>query len=137
MPPKSPERALRKVLFVDAATCLGCGLLMSLASAPLAGLTGLPPGLLTYAGLSLLPIALLMALVGARATRSLPLVGAVIGGNALWTLASFGLLLSGAVSPNALGITFVVAQALVVLVLTVLESRAAATIFQSAPLRTA
>jgi hypothetical protein len=134
---KSPERALRNVLFVDAATCVGCGLLMSLASAPVADLTALPAGLLTYAGISLLPIALFMVLVGARRTRSPTWVGAVIAGNALWTLASFGLLLSGMVAPNALGVAFVVAQALVVAVLTVLESRLAAATLPSPVLRTA
>jgi hypothetical protein len=38
----------------------------------------------------------------------------VIGCNALWTAASFALLASGAVAPNALGVAFVVGQALAV-----------------------
>jgi hypothetical protein len=44
-------------------------------------------------------------------------VRAVVVVNAVWALDSVALLLSGWVAPNALGYTFVVAQALVVLVL--------------------
>ncbi len=47
---------LRKILFLDALTCLSCGALMSLASGPLAALLSLPASLLRYAGLSLFPI---------------------------------------------------------------------------------
>jgi len=36
----------------------------------------------------------------------------VIVGNAAWTLGSFALLFSGAVSPNLLGHVFIVAQAI-------------------------
>ena len=113
---------LRRILFLDALTCLGCGALMSLASGPLGTLLSLPAGLLLYAGLSLLPIAAFMGFVGARATQSALAVWLVVLGNALWVFASIGLLVSDAVSPNLLGKLFIGGQAAVVLLLTVLEA---------------
>lgn len=113
---------LRRILFLDALTCLGCGALMSLASGPLGTFLSLPVGLLRYAGLSLFPVAAFMAFVGARATQSAPAVWVVVLGNALWVLASFGLLISNVVSPNLLGKLFIGGQAAVVLLLTVLEA---------------
>lgn len=118
--------ALRTVLYLDAATCLACGALMTLGASPLAALTHLPAGLLLGAGASLFPIAAFMAFVGARATRSLPALAAVIGGNVLWALASVWLVFGGAVAPNTFGTVFVLGQAAVVAALTVLEIRGAA-----------
>ena len=113
---------LRKILFIDALTCLSCGALMSLACGPLAVLLSLPSSLLLYAGLSLFPIAAYMAFVGVRATHSAPAVWLVVLGNGVWVLASIGLLVGSAVAPNLLGKLFIGAQAAVVLVLAVLEA---------------
>jgi hypothetical protein len=110
---------LRRVLALDAATCVGMGLLLLAATAPLATLLALPSALLFWAGLLLFPSAALMA---AAAARPLPaLVWTVIIGNAAWVLASLGVL--GVLAPNAFGIAFVLGQAAVVLVLMVLERR--------------
>ena len=119
------DRFLRNVLFIDAATCTGCGLLMVLAARPFAQLTNLPPALLLDAGLSLFPIAGLFAWVGAKASDSAAALTAVIGGNLAWAAASFWLLLGRAIAPNALGQAFIAAQALVVLALTACEVRGA------------
>ena len=75
------DRFLRNVLFLDAATCTGCGLSMVLAARPFGQLANLPPELLLYAGLSLLPIAGFFAWVGAKALDSAAALSAVIGGN--------------------------------------------------------
>ncbi|HEX6246036.1 MAG TPA: hypothetical protein VFZ61_34165, partial [Polyangiales bacterium] len=65
---------LRKILFIDAFTCFATGVLMAGGSEFVAGLTHIPAELLRYAGLSLFPIAALMAYVGKRASDSAPLV---------------------------------------------------------------
>ena len=112
---------LRRVVLVDAATCVAMGLLLSLAANMLAPLLELPVLLLEYAGLSLLPIAAFMAWV---ATRSdLPRLGVwmVIAGNAAWVAGSILLLVGDWVSPNMLGYGFVVAQATTVVLLAALE----------------
>jgi hypothetical protein len=119
------DRFLRNVLWIDAATCFACGLFMMVASRPFGQLAHLPPALLGYAGLLLLPIAAFMTWVGARASRSLAAVTTVIAGNLGWSVASMWLLLSGAIAPTALGDLFIAAQALVVLVLTACEIRGA------------
>jgi hypothetical protein len=119
------DRFLRNVLFLDAATCTGCGLLMVLGTRPFGQLASLPPELLLYAGLALFPIAGFFAWVGAKALHSPAALSAVIGGNLAWAAASFWLLLGGAIAPNALGQGFIAAQAVVVLALTACEVRGA------------
>jgi hypothetical protein len=113
---------LRRLLALDAATCLAMGLLMTAAAAPLGGLLGLPPSLLTGAGVVLLPCAALMAATAWARQPPPALVWLVIGGNALWVLASLLVLLLFA--PTPLGIGFVLVQATVVAVLLALERRA-------------
>lgn len=113
---------LRKILFIDAFTCFATGALMAGASDALAALTHIPAGLLLYAGLSLFPIAALMAFVGKRASDRAALVWLLVVGNALWVAGSVWLLLGGAIAPNGLGKAFLALQAVVVLVLTVLEA---------------
>lgn len=116
--------SLRAVLVLDAATCLLMGVLLVAAAGPLAALLGLPQALLFWAGIVLFPSAALMAAT-AVTRRPLPgLVWLVIVGNAAWVLASLGVLM--VFEPNALGIAFVLVQAVVVLVLLVLEKRSLA-----------
>jgi len=117
----APERAsfLRRLLLLDAATCLATGALLTLASAPLAGVLGLPAPLLFGAGLALFPCAALM--IAIATPRNLPRAGVwvVILGNAAWVAAS--LLVLALLSPNGLGWAFVIAQAGVVGLLAELE----------------
>lgn len=112
---------LRWVLFADAATCVATGLLLMLGSGVLEQFLGLPSGLLRYAGVSLLPFAALLVYLATRAHLSTPVVWAVIVLNALWTIDSFLLLLTGWVAPTELGYAFVIAQALGVAVFAGLE----------------
>jgi hypothetical protein len=102
---------LRRVLFADAATCVATGLLFVLGSGALESFMGLPAGLTRYAGLSLLPFAALLVYLATRESPSPPLVWAVIALNALWTVDSFLLLLTGWVTPTELGYAFIVVQA--------------------------
>lgn len=112
---------LRRVQLFDAATCLGAGLLCTLAAAPLAGLTGLPPGLLRGAGLFLLPFAALV--FWSSLMPAAPVVGAVAAANVLWVLAGVGVLLGAGLPVTPLGYAFVAAQAVVVAVIAGLQFR--------------
>jgi hypothetical protein len=114
-------RFLRSVLLIDAATCVATGLLMTFAAGFLADLTQLPPDLLRSAGLSLFPIAAFIAFVATRAVLPRAGVWLVILGHVAWVGASLGVLLGGAISPNAFGYAFVAFQALAVAVLAELE----------------
>jgi uncharacterized protein YjeT (DUF2065 family) len=77
-------------------------------------LLGLPEALLRETGLFLIAYAALVGWLGTRPSMPKALVVVVITGNAAWTLASIGLLFSGAVTPNLLGEAFVAAQAIAV-----------------------
>ncbi len=111
---------LKQLLVVDALTCLVTGLLLVAASAPLAGLLGLPQNLLFYAGVVLFPCAGLMVMAARK--LSTPLVWLVIAGNVAWAAAS--VVVAFAFEPTALGLAFVLAQAAVVAALGILEWRA-------------
>jgi hypothetical protein len=112
---------LRTVLLLDAATCVASGLVMSLGAGAIASRTGLPPALLAYAGLALLPIAAFMAWVATRTPVPAPGVWIVILGNAAWIAGCLWLMLGGLGGLTALGHAFVGAQALAVAVLAELE----------------
>jgi hypothetical protein len=121
MPVLSFLSSLRALLFADAMTCAAMGALLVSGSGLVAGLTDIPAPLLFYAGLSLLPVAAFMALVALQVPVSGPLAWLVIGGNVLWVAASLLLLVSGWIAPNALGLAFVIAQAVAVAALALLE----------------
>ncbi len=112
---------LRWVLFIDAASCVATGMLAMIGSSALEQFLGLPTELLRYAGFSLLPFAAFLVYLATRATFSRSMVWAVIVLNALWTVDSLLLLLTGWVDPTDLGYVFVVAQALGVAILAGLE----------------
>jgi hypothetical protein len=112
---------LRTVLLADTATCVATGLLMTVGSSLLGGLTHIPAGLLTAAGLSLFPIAAFIAFVALRPDTWPVGVWLVILGNIGWVVGSLYLLVPGTIAPNTLGYAFLIVQALAVAVLTELE----------------
>lgn len=111
---------LRRVLLLDALTCVATGLAMTLGVDLTTQLTALPAGLLTTAGASLFPIALFMAWVATR--KPIPAAGVwlVILGNVGWVFGSLALL-TGWAPFNTLGAGFVTMQALAVAGLAALE----------------
>ena len=121
-PIQTNNAALHNVLLLDAATCIGAGALMAFGSNFVAGLTAIPVPLLYWAGLILFPIAALMAYAGLQATPPRPLVWLIVLGNIGWVAASLGVF--AVIAPNALGYVFILAQAAVVAVLTLLEHSA-------------
>lgn len=112
---------LRRVLAFDALTSAAMGLKLVVGAGLLSPLFGLPEPLLRGAGLVLLPYAAMVALVAMKAPSSSGAVMAIAAINALWVVASLGLLVSGRVSPNILGIAFVTAQAVFVGILAELQ----------------
>ena len=112
---------LRQVLFVDAAVSGAAGVLMAAGAPFLSPLLGLPADLLFWSGLLLFPFVALLIAVARRGKASRLILIDIIGINALWVAASFGLLLSGAAQPTMLGNAFVIAQALAVALLAGLQ----------------
>ena len=115
---------LRTLLTLDAVTCSLMGGLLLAASGPLADLTQIPAGFLSGAGMLLLPVAAFMVAVA----RLRPIPGwaalMVVLGNALWVVASVTLPASGVLAPNLAGWICLLAQAVVVALLAVLEFEA-------------
>ena len=108
---------LRNVLLLDAAASGATAALLIAGAGLLDGLLGLPVALMREAGLILVPYVAFVAWVGTRETIARGAVCAIIAANALWTVASISLLVSGLVAPTVLGYAFVLAQAAVVALL--------------------
>ena len=117
----SQPNFLRAVLLVDAATCVLTGALLTLGAALVAQMTAIPAALLFYAGAVLIPIAAFMALTATRRVIPAPFVWLIIAGNALWVVASGGLMLADWITPNVWGYAFIAAQAVAVAALTAME----------------
>jgi hypothetical protein len=112
---------LRGALLADAIISGAMALLLAIAAAPLADLLALPEPFLRETGLLLIPYALFAGYLGSRARLPAAMAWLVIAGNAVWTLASFALLLGNWLSPNLLGELFIAAQAIAVGVLAELQ----------------
>ena len=112
---------LRAALLADAATCAAMGLLMTLFSTKLGAFLALPSPPLFYAGLSLFPFAGFFLYAATRRKTAAALIWAIVLGNALWTLDSILILLTGWVAPNFFGLSFVLFQAAGVAVFAGLE----------------
>lgn len=117
----SKARFLRRILLADAASCLALGLFMSVGAAALAPLFALSQSILLAAGLALLPVALFIMWAATREIINAKLVWVIVAGNAFWVIESLVLLVEfDGVSP--LGEAFIMAQALAVTVLSILEA---------------
>ncbi len=105
---------LRRVLGLDAAASGAVGLLLTFGSGLLADLLKLNPGVTWPAGLFLIGWALAVAALALQARPARPLVLAVIALNLIWTVESVLSLTLGWLQPNAVGVAFVIAQAVAV-----------------------
>ena len=112
---------LRRALLADGLVGLATGSLLILLNSWYANLLALPADLLFAAGLTLLPLGLLLVWLGSQETISRRLVWVVIAINALWAIDSLVLLFSGWISPNVIGQVFIVTQAALVLLFLELE----------------
>jgi hypothetical protein len=105
---------LRSALVVDAVISGATGFVMLLGAGLLESWLALPAALLRYAGVSLLPFAALLVYFSAREPVTPGSVRAVIALNAAWVVASVLVLVSGRIAPNALGVAFILVQAVAV-----------------------
>jgi hypothetical protein len=112
---------LRAALLIDAvASGLTAALLVAGADA-LRDWLGLPDVLMREAGLILVAYVAFVVFAATRAQISAGAVWAIIGCNALWTVASIAILETSLVAPTTLGTVFVIGQALAVLALGALQ----------------
>ena len=108
--------SLLHAVLADGVISGAMGVLLFAASGPLSGLLGLPAAFLFWVGIALLPWMAALVLVARKERLSGGAVEAVIALNALWVLASIALIVADPFGMTALGIAFVVAQALAVTV---------------------
>jgi len=111
---------LKRVLIVDAASCLSIGLPLTLGAGALAPLFGIDRQIVGGAGVALLPIGLFILWLGTRQAAAPALIYMVIAGNIAWTVESF-VLIANANGITPLGMAFVGVQAAAVAGLSVLE----------------
>ncbi|MGZ5875921.1 MAG: hypothetical protein ACXWKP_27920 [Bradyrhizobium sp.] len=110
----NPSLFLRRAIQADAMFSGVSAVLLTFGAGAFAPLLNLPEALLREIGLFLIAYTALVGWLGTRRTMPKALVAIVIAGNAAWTLASIGLLLGNAVTPNLLGEVAIAAQAIVV-----------------------
>ncbi len=87
-----PSAFLRKALLIDAAASGATAVLLIAGAGLLDGLLGLPVTLMREAGLILILYVAFVAWVGTREQVARGAVWAIVAANALWAMASAGLL---------------------------------------------
>jgi hypothetical protein len=105
------SRLLKIALWVDALISSASGVLQVAAPDRLNALLDLPHSLLLGTGKFYLAYAVALALLAMRRRLWAPLVLLIAVGNLGWGLAATTVLLVGAITPNALGVGFVLMQA--------------------------
>jgi hypothetical protein len=103
---------LRRALIADAIFSGVAALGFTFGAGAFGALFNLPEVFLREVGLFLIAYAAFVGWLGTRQAMMKALVLLVVVGNSAWTLGSIALLFSGAVSPNALGMAMVAAQAI-------------------------
>jgi hypothetical protein len=112
-----PSLTLRRALWADAFVSAGAGLLQLAGGAALAARMGLPEPLVWATGLfMLLYVATLLWLARGKPIASW-CVAVIVYGNTVWAAACIAIWASGEVLPTALGIAYLLLQALAVLAL--------------------
>ncbi len=108
-----------RILVLDAITCFAMGGLLMAAATPLAELLAIPRTILFEAGLTLIPFALFVLWAAGRLGESTAPTRAVAWINLTWVAASIALF--AFIAPNPLGASFILAQAIAVAILAMLE----------------
>ena len=117
----SSSRFLPRVLLLDAACCLACGLLQLALVAPMATWTGLPAPLLSASGAFLLAYGAVVAALALVGRALLAGAAIVATGNLVWAGGCVGLLVGDWVAPTPWGVAWILLQAATVLVLAQLQ----------------
>lgn len=118
--PNSPL-STRRLLQLDAGLCLASGLGLAAFAGPVAVLTGIPAAVGLPIGLFLLAWGAWIAYVSARPTVSRRATQLVIGVNVAWVLASLAVLFGGLLPLTTFGWWFVLAQAVAVDLIAVVQ----------------
>ncbi len=132
-----PAPILRFTLMADAVLCGAVTALQLLAPQFLADLLALPDSLLLGSGAFLAFYTVLLALLVRSKTIWAAIVVLIVAGNLGWAVGCVALLVAGWVTPNGLGVGFVLLQALAVLVFAGLEFAGLTASAPVAPLRSA
>ncbi len=115
---------LRNALRLDAAVSAAAGLVMTFGAGLLGPFLELPQPLLFWAGVAIFAWVVLLALVARRESVSRLILIDIVAGNALWVAASVGILVAGIVTPNTLGVIFVLVQGMAVGLFAALQAAA-------------
>ena len=110
---------IRPALLIDAAASAATATLLIAGTSLLETWLAIPATVIREAGLILAPYIVLVVIVATRPQISTRAVWVIIACNAIWTAASFAIL--AFISPNGLGVAFVIGQALAVAALGVLQ----------------
>ncbi|MDF5755296.1 hypothetical protein [Spongiactinospora sp. TRM90649] len=105
---------LRLVLRIDTVLTGGFAVLLAALAGPLASLLALPEPFLRWAGVVLLPVTAFLIFLATRREPPRAGVWSLITLNVLWTAGSLALLFTPWIAPNALGVAFWAAQAVLV-----------------------
>ncbi len=106
--------SLRSILLIDGIVSGVMGLLFLTGAGILDSVFDLPAAFLRGVGVVLLPWFALLAIIATRRVINQSAVRFVIAVNLAWVAASILLPFTGWVEPNALGVTFIIVQALAV-----------------------
>ncbi len=113
---------LRRVLWFDAASGAGTGIMQLAASGPLAQMLGLPVALLQATGVAIFAFVALAAWLAMQPVPPRGALGVLIGGNFAWVAGCLWLAWGGSPGVTALGVAYLMVLAVVVLVLAELQS---------------
>ncbi|MDQ3692829.1 MAG: hypothetical protein M3464_04280 [Chloroflexota bacterium] len=115
-PSETNRTSLQPVLLLDAIGSGGGAVFLLTATGWLSPHLGLSTSLLRGAAVILIPFVVVLLVAVLAGATSRPLIGVIVAFNVVWVVASIGLLLFGRVSPTALGVAVVLAQAAAVAV---------------------
>ncbi len=113
--------SLRTTLLVDGIVSGVMGILFIAGAGILDGVLDLPTAFLRSVGVVLLPWFALLAVIATRHVIHRSSVRFVIGVNLAWVAASILLPFTGWVEPNALGVAFIIVQAMAVAVFALVQ----------------
>jgi len=126
------SRLLKLALWADAAVSGAVAVLQLAAADAMSDWLHLPRVLFVETGAFLVAYTLLLVVLARSRAVPSALIGLVVLGNVGWAVGCVALLVSGALSPAPIGVGYLLAQALIVLLFAVLQVRGLA---HSAPAR--
>ncbi|MEJ7804492.1 MAG: hypothetical protein WKG03_01025 [Telluria sp.] len=131
----APVRLLKLALYADAAASAALAGGQLLFAALLADHLSLPALLLTESGVFLVAYVVMLLCLAGMARVWAAAIQFVVIGNALWALGCLALAFTPLVSPSALGIAFLMLQAIAVLVFAGMQRAGLRASIDSAPAR--